>query len=93
MTPLGIYRHYKGGLYRVLFVAHESTNAREGNGVVVYVSLKTGRINVRDEGEFHSTSPLGVPRFEFEEAVPTDELDPHHSMGVEISDEISKHRR
>jgi hypothetical protein len=52
-----IYRHYKGGLYRVLFNATESTNARANPrrklGVVVYVSLSTGVIHVRDAEEFH----------------------------------------
>ena len=52
-----IYRHYKGGLYRVLFNATESTNARVNErrplGVVVYVSLTTGDVHVRDADEFH----------------------------------------
>lgn len=56
-TQPGLFRHYKGGLYRVLFVAHDSTNVREGGAVVVYLSLTTGRINVRDEAEFRGTVP------------------------------------
>ena len=48
-----IYRHYKGGLYRVLFGAQESTNARAGGRVVVYVSLTTGEMHTRDAEEFH----------------------------------------
>jgi len=52
-----MYRHYKGGLYRRLFNATESTNARVNPrrplGVVVYVSLTTGEIHVRDAEEFH----------------------------------------
>jgi hypothetical protein len=52
-----ICRHYKGGLYRVLFSATESTNARVDRdrplGVVVYVSLTTDEIHVRDAAEFH----------------------------------------
>lgn len=40
----GVYRHYRGGLYRVLFTAlhHESRRA-----MVVYVSMTHGSINVR----------------------------------------------
>lgn len=52
-----LYHHYKGGVYRVLFVASESTNARVKPGkpvdLVVYVSLSTGKIHVRDYEEFH----------------------------------------
>ncbi len=51
-TPPGIYQHYKGDNYRVLFVADESTNARKGNKVVVYISLKYGTIHCRDLSEF-----------------------------------------
>lgn len=56
MIRAGIYKHYKGDLYRVLFMAHESTNGTplHGKFYVVYVSLKTGRVNVRWEHEFHS---------------------------------------
>ena len=68
MIVPGIYRHYKGGLYRVLFTAHDSTNGpREGSTVVVYVSLTTGRINVRAADQF--VEPVGAvgyastPRF------------------------------
>lgn len=48
----GIYRHHRGGLYRVLLTAIESTNAREGVEVVVYVSLTTGLVRVRTVAEF-----------------------------------------
>ena len=48
----GMYRHYKGGKYLVLFVADDSTNKREGNKVVVYASLAHGTINCRDLNEF-----------------------------------------
>ncbi len=47
-----IYEHHKGGKYLVLFVADESTNARKGNSVVVYVSLTYGKVKVRDLNEF-----------------------------------------
>lgn len=54
MTIPGIYDHYKGGKYRVMFVAKNSTNGQdEGTPMVVYVSLTTGRVHVRDEAEFN----------------------------------------
>lgn len=53
-TPQGVYKHYKGDLYIVLMVGRNSTNdGSEGSPVVIYVSLKHGTVNVRDEGEFH----------------------------------------
>jgi hypothetical protein len=52
-----IFRHYKGGKYRVLFHASESTNARakpdRPADLVVYVSLTTGKIHVREREEFY----------------------------------------
>lgn len=56
VTP-GLYRHYKGAHYRVLFLAKNSTNgADEDRNEVVYVSLsEPGRISVRSEEEFEST--------------------------------------
>ncbi len=53
MTKLGVYRHWKGDRYRVLFVGWMSTNGQQRTPQVVYVSLTTGTINVRDEAEFH----------------------------------------
>jgi hypothetical protein len=52
MAEPGVYVHSKGGRYRVLFVAFESTNERAGSRSVVYVSLTTGVIHVRAETEF-----------------------------------------
>ncbi len=70
-TRPGIYRHYKGDLYRVLFTAHDSTNGKgpDIGKVVVYVSLSTGQINVRKEWEFHEwvlhpNEPRSIQRFE-----------------------------
>ncbi len=62
------YKHYKGGLYTVLFVAEETTNARKGgNGGVVYVSHTYGKIKYRDLDEFTEEIewPDGIvrPRF------------------------------
>jgi hypothetical protein len=48
----GVYRHYKGGFFTVLFDAVESTNARTGTRVVVYVSHTTGSVLVRTAAEF-----------------------------------------
>lgn len=47
-----IYEHHKGGKYLVLSVAEESTNARKGNQVVIYVSLTFGKVKCRDLEEF-----------------------------------------
>jgi hypothetical protein len=54
MISPGLYRHYKGPHYRVLFIAKNSTNgADEDRNEVVYVSLsEPGRISVRSEIEF-----------------------------------------
>lgn len=46
------YQHFKGGLYTVLFVVEESTNARKGGKGVVYVSHTYGTIKYRDLDEF-----------------------------------------
>ncbi len=40
----GLYRHYKGGLYRALFLA---TNEADLQPLVVYMSLDSGNIMVR----------------------------------------------
>ncbi len=62
MTRPGIYRHYKGGMYRVLFTAYNSTNHEASSDYpyvvyVVYISLDPGehcgQINVREEEEFN----------------------------------------
>jgi len=47
-----IYEHHKGGKYYVLSVAQETTNARLGAKVVIYVSLTYGILKVRDLSEF-----------------------------------------
>lgn len=76
MTKPGIYKHVKGGLYRVLFSARQSTNGPdEGKLVVIYICLKYGSLNVRDEEQFNekvlAPPELGfnpgveVPRFMF----------------------------
>lgn len=52
VIPNKVYDHFKEGKYLVLSVAEDSTNAREGNKVVVYVSLTYGKVLVRDLAEF-----------------------------------------
>lgn len=62
-----IYDHHGGGRYLVLFVADDSTNARRGNRLVIYVSLTYGKVKCRDLSEFTEEIewPDGVrrPRF------------------------------
>jgi hypothetical protein len=54
MTKPGIWKHYKGNLYRVVFTAYDATNGpNDGTSMVVYVSLKDGYVHVRKEREFH----------------------------------------
>lgn len=67
----GVYKHYKGGLYRLLFVAKDSTNnsPTADEDVAVYVSLNdSGRVSVRLLSEFDElvlvnpagTTPEGI---------------------------------
>ncbi len=66
MIRPGIYRHHKGGLYRVLFQAIESTNERAGIPVVVYLSMTKGTIHVRTLEEFNRfVDGTFTPRFEY----------------------------
>ena len=51
MRP-GIYRHYKGALYRVLFTALMSDNDKKREAYVVYFSMEKGEMNVRRLEEF-----------------------------------------
>lgn len=71
MITAGLYRHYKGNLYRVLLMARNSTNNGADEEMVVYVSLgesHNGRVSVRTAREFEeNVSPPGctsTPRFE-----------------------------
>lgn len=63
----GVYRHWKGNHYRVLFTAWDSNNESPREEVVVYVSLSRGIVNVRRVREFTEMVPSGdggvVPRF------------------------------
>lgn len=50
--PGAIYRHHKGGRYTVLAIAEETTNSRQGQFTVIYVSHTYGKIQTRDLKEF-----------------------------------------
>ena len=47
-----VVRHYKGGLYTILFQAQNATNSADRDDMVVYVSHTTGVVYVRDYAEF-----------------------------------------
>jgi len=80
---LGIYRHYKGGLYRALsLVAHHETR----QPWVLYVSLERGSVNIRPlqghhgdrdgwEDHVRGEDGLRVPRFLLVDAT-LDGIDP-----------------
>jgi len=65
MTP-GLYRHFKGGEYLVLFEAKEATNGRD-ESVVAYASLTDGKVYtpVLKEFEEKVAWPDGVERPRF----------------------------
>lgn len=67
------YVHYKGGLYSIVAVALNATNATDGTEVVVYKSQKDGAVYVRNKDEFLQLIewPDGVTRSRF---VPADTL-------------------
>lgn len=55
ITVGGIYLHYKGDRYIVLYAAQDSENSDNRGDLVIYMSLdgpQTGRINVRSLSEF-----------------------------------------
>jgi hypothetical protein len=61
---LGIYKHYKGGLYEVIGLATESDTEAE---VVVYKSVETGRLFTRNKTIFCEVTEVDggkVSRFE-----------------------------
>lgn len=55
-----LWRHYKGGLYRLLSLAVESTNTFEGAAVVIYLSLSTGIVHTRNAGEFFGRTGMNA---------------------------------
>jgi len=64
------FRHFKGGRYRLLYVAESCTNLHIGRRIVVYVSLTDGSVYTRDLKEWNESVPLPsggfVPRFQAE---------------------------
>jgi hypothetical protein len=60
-----LYKHYKGGLYRVL--ADPSFHSETQEELVVYMSVETGKVWVRPSEMFHGLVDLDngtvVPRF------------------------------
>ena len=50
----GVYQHYKGGQYRVMYGNARASNndEREGTLQVVYMALADGKMYVRDVDEF-----------------------------------------
>lgn len=61
--PLGIYRHYKGGLYIVLLTFRQSTNGPDdGESYVLYYSLEKKQLYGRRRAQFEERVPL--PRVE-----------------------------
>jgi hypothetical protein len=51
-----LYRHYKGGLYRVL---HEPAfHSETEEELTVYMSVESGRVWVRPSKMFHELIPL-----------------------------------
>jgi hypothetical protein len=67
----GVYRHYKGDHYVVLFIGKDSNNDRNGEPTVVYMSMDEpcrGAVRVRQLDEFLeqvSVDGRRVNRFEF----------------------------
>lgn len=67
MIVPGTYRHYKGGMYEVLFAAKDKTS---GKTVVVYKSANHGTLYTRSIEEFTSKvknkeTGIEIPRFLF----------------------------
>jgi hypothetical protein len=48
----GIYRHYKGGAYRVLGLAENAGNKSDGETIVYYKSIRYGSYYTRPYDEF-----------------------------------------
>lgn len=59
-----IYKHFKGGMYRMLFLGRDCTTLES---VVTYMSLKDGQIWIRKESEWNDQIqwPDGVTRTRF----------------------------
>lgn len=71
MTRPGVYKHFKGGMYRVLFTAVNANNRADYDGfMVVYMPLYgNGAITCRSEREFNGLVTMGelrVARFVYQ---------------------------
>lgn len=68
MVKLGRYRHYKGGIYKVIALAKLESNHQD---MVVYVSeedsgeFPVGTVWVRPATEFEERVDGGVSRFQY----------------------------
>jgi hypothetical protein len=60
MIEGGVWRHYKGGIYRVICRARD---ANDGTPMTVYQDIGTGRIYTRPEAEWVETVPGIGARF------------------------------
>lgn len=56
MITVGLYRHYKGGLYRVLL---KGRDADDGDTKLAYMDIGTGRIYIRKEEAFMGSVEIG----------------------------------
>ena len=59
-SPGGVYRHYKGGLYRVLFL---SKHTETDEVLVNYTSLHFGSYHSRPLDSWNSKNEKGKERF------------------------------
>lgn len=59
-TDSRIYRHFKGGLYRILCEAKDSETKAN---MIVYQSIETGQIWTRSAYQFHKNHVDGSRRF------------------------------
>lgn len=62
-NPGGIYQHYKGGLYEVLFL---STHTETDEVLVNYKSLHFGSYYSRPISNWNQKTPDGIYRFTLE---------------------------
>jgi hypothetical protein len=61
LRPGRFYRHYKGGVYKVMHCGRHTETLEE---LVVYASILTGDVWIREKKQFLETLPDGSNRFE-----------------------------
>jgi hypothetical protein len=61
LRPGRFYRHYKGGVYKVTHCGRHTETLEE---MVVYTSILTGDVWIREKNQFMETLPDGSNRFE-----------------------------